>query len=388
MKVLILVHTLGRGGAQKQAGLLCKNLNDANVPCEIILVSPPPAFRNRIIGNRIEQPDIFRYIKFTFPYFDPSYRPLIWRKNIFKGFWSIVENWKIHKRKRDSLAQILAQNYTWIIPFSPMTTYIALELCALDSGLSMFYNSRGGSKIVKSGFLLESVQMLGTRFHIMANSNIGLHTSLEFFKKEYGILLRNFVVNTSVNTAQINGTKSLIHVANYFPEKDFDTLLRGYKAFLSQSNESVKLIIYCKFFRPHQLRRFQILIEKLNLKKQIILHYKGENPNDDIAGATVGLLSTVSEGCSNTLLEYMSYSLPILTTNIEANVELLGKEYSSFLFEAQNEVDFANKLSFLLNSPETLTSARNIVKSRYEEFLQNDTFEKFISYLYKYQVQI
>ncbi|MBK7429095.1 MAG: hypothetical protein IPI60_19765 [Saprospiraceae bacterium] len=123
MKVLILVHSLGRGGAQKQAGLLCKNLNILNIPCDIILVSPPPNYINKISGMTIEQPDIAKYVKFTFPYFDPAFKPLIWRKNLLKGLSSIVDNWIIRKRKKVSLRKFWTKIFSAVPSFSYDNSY-------------------------------------------------------------------------------------------------------------------------------------------------------------------------------------------------------------------------------------------------------------------------
>src|SRR5690606_27467593 len=110
------------------------------------------------------------------------------------------------------------------------------------------------NKIVQTDYLLENFPEVGARFHIMANSNVGLQASKRFFKYENGILLKNFVINSVSKPTPPSNSKFLIHVANYFPEKDFKTLLHGYHSFLSQSKETLELIIYCKFFRVRQLR--------------------------------------------------------------------------------------------------------------------------------------
>ncbi|MCS6818841.1 MAG: glycosyltransferase family 4 protein, partial [Chitinophagales bacterium] len=65
----------------------------------------------------------------------------------------------------------------------------------------------------------------------------------------------------------------------------------------------------------------------------------------------IGLLSSLSEGCPNSILEYISFGLPVLATRIEAITDVLGDDYE-FLFEPGNEFDFAEKALKLLSSSE------------------------------------
>jgi glycosyltransferase involved in cell wall biosynthesis len=55
------------------------------------------------------------------------------------------------------------------------------------------------------------------------------------------------------------------------------------------------------------------------------------------------LLTSISEGSPNALIEYMGYGKPIIASNIPSIAELLKSDYP-FLFEPKNALDLARKM--------------------------------------------
>ncbi|MGD9489363.1 MAG: glycosyltransferase [Calditrichaceae bacterium] len=83
------------------------------------------------------------------------------------------------------------------------------------------------------------------------------------------------------------------------------------------------------------------------------IHFTGQTEN--VAGylkkMDLGVLTSDSEGFSNTLIEYMAAGLPIVATDIEANRELLNEGENGALFKAGEPETLAEKILELYASP-------------------------------------
>jgi glycosyltransferase involved in cell wall biosynthesis len=135
----------------------------------------------------------------------------------------------------------------------------------------------------------------------------------------------------------------LFVAANFFPEKDHETLINGFQIALKQ-NPKLKLV----------LAGSQNYIERINLVKAKCFDLGMSDKNvifvgasDDVPGlikaAEICLLTSVSEGSPNALIEYMGYGKPIVASSIPSIVELLKPSYP-FLFEPRNSEDLALKI--------------------------------------------
>ena len=76
---------------------------------------------------------------------------------------------------------------------------------------------------------------------------------------------------------------------------------------------------------------------KFKLKKQFFLLNK-KNINSYLKNADIGILSSNEEGFSNSLLEYMSFSLPVVATDVGGNSDVVNDNSDGF-FVKKNDVD-------------------------------------------------
>ncbi len=67
-----------------------------------------------------------------------------------------------------------------------------------------------------------------------------------------------------------------------------------------------------------------------------------------LVAADIGLLTSRSEGCSNSLLEYLAMGLPAIVSDVPANHELVAEVF----FEPGNSSDLAHKILRLWGCPE------------------------------------
>jgi glycosyltransferase involved in cell wall biosynthesis len=144
----------------------------------------------------------------------------------------------------------------------------------------------------------------------------------------------------------------LFIAANFFPEKDHETLINGFQIALKQ-NPKLKLVLAGSQTNKERVNLVKSICYDLGLDKNQV-NFIGAS--DDVSGlinaSDICLLTSVSEGSPNALIEYMGYGKPIIASSIPSIVELLQPSYP-FLFEPRNSEDLALKifqLTEILNS--------------------------------------
>jgi len=84
------------------------------------------------------------------------------------------------------------------------------------------------------------------------------------------------------------------------------------------------------------------------------VHFLGCLPQviDHLRLFDVAVLSSLSEGFSNAILEYMAAGLPVVATDVGSNWEAIEDGVTGFLARAQDPGDIADKIIDLLSNPE------------------------------------
>lgn len=164
--------------------------------------------------------------------------------------------------------------------------------------------------------------------------------------------------------------------ANFFPEKDHETVIKAI-AQLGDVHRHIKIVFAGGPLKSPRAHYLKSLVLDLRLQDQVIFL----GPTDDISGllsvTDFGLLSSISEGSPNSIIEYMGYYIPVIATSIPPIQELLGSDYP-YLFEPKNIQDCAScmlkitgeKDSLSLIKQQNFTKVQNIysVSNNYQEF--------------------
>lgn len=173
----------------------------------------------------------------------------------------------------------------------------------------------------------------------------------------------------------------LFMAANFFPEKDHGTLMKGFHLALKH-NPKLKLVLAGNL---HNFERVSVVKSNcfdLGLNSEQVLFI---GTSDDVSGlinaSDVCLLTSVSEGSPNALIEYMGYGKPIVASAIPSIIELLKPEYP-YLFEAQNSEDLSMKI---METISILGSERckNLVKLNQNTVLTEYTIQANFSAFHK-----
>ena len=171
---------------------------------------------------------------------------------------------------------------------------------------------------------------------IVLNSRSGLinHGLLGYYKKKMLFISNGFdplsldfgiKKNTLKKLLKKNKKKFFIlgHVANFKPEKDHYTLLKSLE-YLSKKNYQFKCILVGRDVDKKNLQ-LKLLIKRMNLKNNVILLGEKNDISNIYKSIDLFILSSITEGCSNSLIEAMAHGVPCVSTNVGESKYIIGK---------------------------------------------------------------
>ncbi len=170
-------------------------------------------------------------------------------------------------------------------------------------------------------------------------------------------------------------------VANFFEEKDHLTVIESVKLFVNKHLDSkIKVYFVGRSNGGRLMKNAKALAFDLNLNKHVEFSGLVDDIADFLSKMDVGLLSTKSEGLSNSLLEYMAVGLPVIATDIVQNREALGPENKFFeVGNSQQLVDLFEEFYFGRDIIKVIgASNRAYVKQHFSNEKYNQTILNLI----------
>ena len=183
---------------------------------------------------------------------------------------------------------------------------------------------------------------------IIGNSSkvIGQLVKEEFVKKEKCLLIYNGVEKQKFIKRRKKRVVNIIMLANFISYKNHRMAVEAFSLLDKTLNWRLSLIgNHTDKQLVHSLINLTI---KLKLKKQIFFVEQIENINSYLKKADIGILSSNEEGFSNSLLEYMSFSLPVVATDVGGNSDLISENSDGFLVKQNDAMNFSQKLHRLI----------------------------------------
>ena len=167
------------------------------------------------------------------------------------------------------------------------------------------------------------------------------NSAKKFLENKLNINLQNDFIIGSIGR--------LAYPKNYeFLITNFSEIKKVYhvrKFFSNGVNSKIKLIIIGD--GPNKLK-YQELIKKLNLTKEIFLVGELTNASKYLKAFDLFILPSIYEGLPITLLECLFAEIPMLASNVGGNAEII--EDKKYLYELDNKVEFLEKLSNIINN--------------------------------------
>jgi glycosyltransferase involved in cell wall biosynthesis len=180
--------------------------------------------------------------------------------------------------------------------------------------------------------------------------------------------LKNIKISEDIDFHHKN-EKYIVSAGRLIPEKGFNLLIKVFNE-LKKEQTDIKLIILGEGPEGNKLKE---LIEKYNLKEDVIL--KGFVPNvyPYFQYAQVCVVSSYVEGFPNVLLQMMAKNTKVVSTNCAGGIDQIE---GVFLSEVNNKLDLKKKIDLALIS--------NTIDNRYifDTYLHNRSIEKFMEKIY------
>lgn len=171
--------------------------------------------------------------------------------------------------------------------------------------------------------------------------------------------------------------QTVIMVANLRPVKSVATLIRA-AAEIVKEYPDARFRIFGEGPERHLL---QAQISEAGLQGNIEMPGSVRDVHKAIANATIGVLSSTSEGFSNSLLEYMRAELPAVATNVGGNAEVIREGLTGYLFTAGDHATLAARICQLLRDPDKARemgqAGRQLVEEKFSLALMIRSHEEY-----------
>ncbi len=254
-------------------------------------------------------------------------------------------------RKRRALAQRIRELGIEVVQTFFVEGHLVGGAAARMAGVKAIISSRrnlGYSYSLKERLLLKVANRYPHRW--LANSHAVADTISRLERIERG---RFDVIYNGVEASRGDvpeGTpagQTIAMVANLRPVKAVDTLIRA-AAIVVRSFPDARFVIV----GDGPLRdSLSALAVELSLSKHVDFIGSTSDVHSVLRGATVGVLTSTSEGFSNAILEYMCANLPVVATAVGGNREAIADGETGYLIAPADHNALADKLTYLLAHP-------------------------------------
>jgi len=159
-------------------------------------------------------------------------------------------------------------------------------------------------------------------------------------------------------------------VANPRPIKDLETFIRAGREVLDRKHDAQFVIIGAECFHEGKSRyqiQLEALVKKLDLQERVIFLGNRSDVNQILPLADVCTLTSLSEGFSNTIVEYMTAGRPVIATNVGGNSEAIVDNETGFLAPVQAPERIAELIVKLLSDKTLATRMGKAGRKRIEK---------------------
>lgn len=201
--------------------------------------------------------------------------------------------------------------------------------------------------------------------------------STQNLKTQKVYYLPNFasLADTSKQTTlKGNKDKRIVCVAGFRPQKDHLTLLKAFQI-INKKHSDWTLHLVGNQHNDSYFQSVKSFIDENELSKVIFIYNKSTDIKNILSQATIGVLSSKSEGLPVSLLEYGLAGLPVVVTNVGECNEVLENGKYGLLVEPSNEKELATEIRKFIENNELRNKFATVFK---KHIVENYSEEKII----------
>lgn len=360
MKVIMLIDSLVKGGRERRLLELLKSYSQQK-DIEVSLV----LFSNK---SRVHYPEVYDLnIPIYFLERKPKKDP-----RVFYRFYNICK-----KEQPDIIHSWGIMTTIYAIPAAKMLGVKLINACIADAPDDMgFFDKR----YFRASLTFPFSDM------IIGNSNAGLEAYQVPSKK--GHCVHNGFDFTRVSDLKdkeeirqqykIKPGKLVGMVGAFFDRKDYDTYIKAAIKYLEYQNDTTFLCIgdgpnidHYKAMVPEKFRDRILFLGMIHQVESVVNIFD------------IGVLSTYTEGISNSVMEYMVLGKPVIVTDGGGTKELVMDGETGFLVPQRDPDALFEKLKYMTSRPELCIEMGQKGKDRIYEYFTIERMEKEYRDLYQ-----
>jgi glycosyltransferase involved in cell wall biosynthesis len=175
-------------------------------------------------------------------------------------------------------------------------------------------------------------------------------------RPERVFVVRNGIDMSRFRPRELNGDAPRVRVfgtvANLRPEKGLSDFVRA-TALVRSQHPDVRVVIWGEGpLRP----QLEDLVRNLSLHHVVELPGHAEDAEKAMSAMSAFVLPSLSESCSNSLMEAMTKGLPVIASNTGGNPELVVEGSSGLLVRPGDPADLARAMAYMMENPATAAS--------------------------------
>jgi len=318
--ICVFTRTLMKGGAEKQSMLLAKAIKDDFVTYLIVLH-----------GNQIDE-NFFKFIK------KENINFICLSGNIVQKFIKLVI---FLKQKKISIIFSYLFSNNVLAAIAGKITKIPYIIGGIrNSNISKF-------KLIINRFIHNHINS----FTIFNNYSGAINLCRKKFKKEKCLVIKN-CIEIKVPFIERKNEKNIriLTVARFVPQKDCFTAINSIYYLIKNCyiKKNFKINYYIVGYGKLK-KKIEKEITKKNLENYITIVESPYDVQQYYISSDIYLCTSLFEGISNSIIEAMSFSLPIVATNVGDNPLLVREGQNGFLCTIKNYKEIAMNLSILIS---------------------------------------
>lgn len=351
LKIFQVVDSLNVGGSERMSVNICNTLNANNID-------------NHLVVTRNSGP-LYNFIE------DIKKVHFLNKKNVLDciAFYKLFKLVRAHK---PSLIHVHQTSIYWI--FIVKLFYPKIKIVWHDHwGFSDLLKDSDRKLIKKISFLIDGVVCVNDKIKKWNIKNLKVNEKSIVFIRNYP-LLKPIARNE-------NKECIIVCVANIRDQKDHPNLLKAC-AILKEQKIEFKLLLVGSLEDNLWVDKVRQIIIDLNLSNEVELLGPMTEISKILSQASIGVLSSVSEGLPVSLLEYGLVGLPVVCTNVGQCSEVLGGGEYGWLVPVKSPEKLAESIKEAIENP-TLAKKKSIkLKNNIDEnYGAKDFINKYLSFI-------
>ena len=210
------------------------------------------------------------------------------------------------------------------------------------------YNGIRNSRLPKSKMLMEkwahNYWATGTIYNCYSGAD---YFGQLGFRKDKNIVIPNCFPDIAEPIIRDRySQKTIITVGRFDPQKDYETLIKSVSLL---DREDYRLCIVGYGILEKQIREWT---ERYGIKDKTDIYIKPDNVPELERNADIYISTSLFEGTSNSIMEALNWSLPVVATNVGDNDQLVIDGENGYLHPVGDATGLATSLCRLLDSIE------------------------------------